>query len=267
MRGDILKTVMIFGAGMIGHAIERLLGVEYEFLGYLDNSSKDAYRPEKVLEINPECVILGVLDSERPLEMWAQLMGLGYKGDIIRPNALNIFDPRVAVMRLVAENAPEGAVAELGVFRGNFAYAMSKAFEGRELHLFDTFEGFAECDLDEEEEEHRHEDFTDTSAEGVQARIPSAVIHKGWFPDTFKGCEDIKFAFVSLDADLYAPTKAGLELFYPRLNPGGAIMVHDYVSKQFPEVKRAVDEFCEREELIPCPVADLHGSVLIYRLK
>lgn len=263
-----IKTVMIFGAGQTGRAISRLLGVQYEFLGFLDNFAEGngIYRPEQVLKLSPECVILGVLDSDRPLEMWAQLMGLGYKGDIIRPNALNIFDARTAVMRLLAMNAPDGDVAELGVFRGNFALAVSKAFPGRALHLFDTFEGFDERDLAlEEEEEHHHEDFTDTSAEGVQKRIPVAVIHKGWFPDTFKGCEDLRFAFVSLDADLYAPTKAGLELFWPRLNRGGSIMVHDYVSAQFPDVKKAVDEFCATECILPAPVADLHGSVILMK--
>lgn len=263
-----MKTVMIFGAGMAGRAIARLLGVEYELLGFLDNLAvgEGIYRPEKVLELNPECVILGALDSDRPLEMWAQLMGMGYKGNIIRPNALNIFDPRTATMRLLAMNAPKGEVAELGVFRGNFAYAISKAFPGRPLHLFDTFEGFDERDMEQEEEEHgHHEDFADTSAEGVQKRIPAAVIHKGWFPDTFRGCEELRFAFVSLDADLYAPTRSGLELFWPRLNRGGSIMVHDYVSTQFPEVKRAVDEFCAGEGIIPVPVADLHGSVILMK--
>jgi O-methyltransferase len=33
---------------------------------------------------------------------------------------------------------------------------------------------------------------------------------------------------VLLDADLFAPIKAGLELFWPRLVPGGLILVHDY---------------------------------------
>ena len=259
-----MQTVMVFGAGMIGHAIANLLGPEYEFLGFIDNFKDGEMRPEEAVKRNPDCIVLGTIDSERPLEMWAQLMGLGYKGNIIRPNALNIFDPRLSVMRLIAEKSPKGDVAELGVYMGNFAYAISKAFPGRDIHLFDTFEGFDKRDLKDDEDS---DDFTDTSAEAVQKRIPQAIIHKGWFPDTFEGCESLQFAFVSIDADLYSPTKAGLECFWPRLVPGGSIMVHDYNSTQYPEVKKAVDEYCTKNAINIVPVSDLHGSVILMKNK
>lgn len=41
-----------------------------------------------------------------------------------------------------------------------------------------------------------------------------------------KGIED-SFCFVSLDMDLYKPTYEGLHYFYPRLNHGGYIFIHD----------------------------------------
>lgn len=260
-----MKTVMIFGAGMIGKALARLLGTEYEFLGFLDSRAEGEgiFRPECLYRLKPDCVILGVQDSERQAEMRSRLAELDYSGEIIYPDALKLFDPRTATMRLLAESAPEGDVAELGVFRGSFALAISKVFPGRTLHLFDTFEGFDGRDLALESAERFHQDFTDTSAEAVRALIPSAVIHKGWFPETFAGCDNLRFAFVSLDADLYAPTKAGLELFWPRLSEGGCIMVHDCLSTQFPDVKRAVDEFCAEEYILPYPVADVHGSVVL----
>lgn len=54
------------------------------------------------------------------------------------------------------------------------------------------------------------------------------ALHKGWFPDTFAGCEGRSFAFVSIGAaDLYAPTAAALPLFWDRLSPGGALLIHD----------------------------------------
>ena len=37
-----------------------------------------------------------------------------------------------------------------------------------------------------------------------------------------------KFAFVSLDTDLYKPTLAGLEFFWPRMSKGGFIFIHDF---------------------------------------
>lgn len=262
-----MVSVMIYGAGMAGRAIARLLGTDYEFLGFLDSRAEGEgiYRPEMLPVLLPDCVMLGVQDEQRQLEMRSRLAEVGFRGKILSPGALQIFDPRCATMRLLAGNAPEGDVAELGVFRGSFAYAISKAFPDRTLHLFDTFEGFDGRDLEQESGERFHQDFSDTSAGSVQALIPSAVIHKGWFPETFAGCENLRFAFVSIDADLYAPTKAGLELFWPRLSEGGCIMVHDCLSTQFPDVKRAVDEFCGSHGIIPFPVADIHGSVGILR--
>lgn len=57
------------------------------------------------------------------------------------------------------------------------------------------------------------------------------------------GLENEKFIFVNLDFDLYLPILAGLQFFYPRLAPGGVILVHDYFTKIYHGVKETVDEF------------------------
>jgi hypothetical protein len=51
--------------------------------------------------------------------------------------------------------------------------------------------------------------------------------------------------FVYLDADhSYANVAADLNLWFPKVRPGGIIGGHDYALAQFPGVKQAVDEFC-----------------------
>ena len=54
-------------------------------------------------------------------------------------------------MRLLAEQINEenipGDVAELGVFKGDFAALINAAFPDRCIHLFDTFEGFDAKDV------------------------------------------------------------------------------------------------------------------------
>jgi O-methyltransferase len=109
-------------------------------------------------------------------------------------------------------------------------------------------------------------DFSDTSEESVREKLPypeKAVFHRGWFPETFRGLEGLSFCFVSVDADLYAPTASALPVFWERLSPGGAIMVHDYNSLQYKGVKKAVDDFCTEIKILPFPVPDLHGSCVI----
>ena len=72
---------------------------------------------------------------------------------------------------------------------------------------------------------------------------------------------------VSLDCDLYAPTKAGLEFFYPLMEKHGIFLLHDYSSLHWEGSKRAIDEFCElnNEKLILIP--DKSGSAFFRKNK
>ena len=46
------------------------------------------------------------------------------------------------------------------------------------------------------------------------------LFKKGYFPESAHGIDE-KFAFVSLDLDLYKPTLEGLRFFYPKMIKGG----------------------------------------------
>ena len=62
------------------------------------------------------------------------------------------------------------------------------------------------------------------------------------------------------------PTLAGLDFFWPRLSPGGAILLHDYNSLQFDGVRKAVHAFeAEHGPLPLLPLSDLHGTAVILR--
>ncbi|MGN0702868.1 MAG: TylF/MycF/NovP-related O-methyltransferase [Lentihominibacter sp.] len=178
-----------------------------------------------------------------------------------------------------------GAVAELGVYKGDTAVLLNGLFPDRKLYLFDTFEGFDERDIAAEQQGSdvhpdgrlsyaKAGDFGDTSVEGVLARMPypdRCIVRKGYFPETAADISDSEFAFVSIDPDLYGPALAGLRFFYERLNPGGAIVLHDYNNLQFEGIKKAVAEF--EEELAAAgqpplklvPLGDLHGSCVIVK--
>ena len=65
-------------------------------------------------------------------------------------------------------------------------------------------------------------------------------IRAGFFPSTTDGLEDLEFAWVHLDADLYESTLDGLRWFGPRTVKGGYILIHDYWALE--PVRQAVED-------------------------
>ncbi|MFN4284035.1 MAG: TylF/MycF/NovP-related O-methyltransferase [Alphaproteobacteria bacterium] len=53
----------------------------------------------------------------------------------------------------------------------------------------------------------------------------------------------VRFSLVHFDCDLYAPTKAALEAFWPRLSRGGIFIFDEYSIPDWPGETQAVDEF------------------------
>jgi len=189
----------------------------------------------------------------------------GPSEDFVRRHAFRLCAEQIAA------NAVPGAIAELGVYQGEQAALLNQLFPDRALHLFDTFEGFADQDLNKEKKANFSGaalgDFQDTSVELVMGRMRSpdqVIVHKGFFPDTAHDVEG-RFAFVSLDVDLYEPTLAGLEWFYPRLERGGYIFIHDYNNKRYLGVRNAVEAFRARHQVCAFPLPDFAGSLVILK--
>ncbi len=171
--------------------------------------------------------------------------------------------------RLKEQNIP-GAFAELGVYKGETAKFIHEMDPTRDLHLFDTFDGFKKDDLLHEKStgiKFSEDNFSDTSLEEVKARVGESAklhFHKGFFPYTTKNLKDQPYAFVHLDADLYAPTLAALNYFYPKLAKGGIILIHDY-NHTWAGLRQAVEEFSATIPEVPVEIADWQGSVMIIK--
>jgi O-methyltransferase len=172
----------------------------------------------------------------------------------------------LALQRLRDEDVP-GALAEVGVWRGETSRFLHSVLPDRELHLFDTFEGFPGRDLPPGTTDTR---FRDTSEAAVRARVgpsPRIQLHPGFVPETLAAVAEERFAFALLDLDLYEPTRASLEFFYERLSPGGYLVVHDYNNTESDwACKRAFDAFLEGRPERVVELGDVWGSALIRRL-
>ena len=140
----------------------------------------------------------------------------------------------------------QGNVAECGVYRGGSARLLARFVMSGEVFLFDTFAGLpAPVDKDGD---WAQGEFGSTSVEVVEATLgelrPRCRLIPGLIPDTFGAIpEGTAFDLVHLDLDLYEPTLEGLRYFWPRLRPGGAVVVDDYGFPSCIGVRHAVEEF------------------------
>jgi len=164
-----------------------------------------------------------------------------------------------------------GDFAELGVCRGYSAQFLATVARrlGRTTYLMDTFEGFDAKDLSENESQLKGA-FADTSFDAVRARVgdDQTVFIKGHFPDTAAQLPvDAKYSLVHIDCDLGEPMAAGLNYFYPRVQPGGFLVMHDYNSLYWDGAELAIDKFFadKPESIIPLP--DCCGSVVVRKNK
>jgi O-methyltransferase len=199
------------------------------------------------------------------MPLWPQI---GEEPPSSQDDFCRVMSLRLAAERIHAQNVA-GSIAEVGVYRGEFAAILNRLFPDRTLYLFDTFEGFSNDDLSDEKKGNHSTaaigDFEDTNVDLVLARMAKpdkVVVRKGYFPETAAGLDE-NFAFVSLDVDLYKPMAAGLRYFYPRLSKGGCMFIHDYNSLRYKGVKTAVEEFVRETGAPVVPLPDFAGTAVL----
>jgi O-methyltransferase len=181
-------------------------------------------------------------------------------------------DMLTLLLRTIVEKNVEGAFAELGVYQGHTAKLIHDYAPERQLHLFDTFEGFTARAVTIEatkiDANLTAEEFSDTSLRGVQAYVRAqngnVNYHQGYFPESVpENLYNERFAFVHLDADIYESISAGLRFFYPRMSHHGVLIIHDY--NAWLGARTAVDEFFFDKDELPIPMPDKSGSALVVK--
>ena len=176
---------------------------------------------------------------------------------------------RLAALELLCRRLEQvpGAAAELGVYRGAFARCINRLLPRRTLYLFDSFQGFAPDSGAGEAFQAAHEN---TSAAQVLSSLPhpeQAVLKPGFFPESLNGLED-RFCLVSLDVDFETATLEGLRYFWPRLSPGGYVMLHDWGNPGLPGVAKALEQYQQElgTSLPSVPLPDLGGTLVLCKV-
>jgi hypothetical protein len=137
------------------------------------------------------------------------------------------------------------------------------------LHLFDVFERLQSPDPVSDPGSRAQEVRTlfgsfhtpQKRVEELLAPFDGVVFHAGVFPQTSKGLESERFAFVHVDLDHEGSTFDALSFFHPRLVRGGIIVGDDYNDSGVARAFRRY--FTDRPEtLLTTP----WGQVVVVRL-
>jgi O-methyltransferase len=175
----------------------------------------------------------------------------------------------IQAARYVTRHGIPGDVVECGVWRGGSMQAAARTLlavndTSRDLHLFDTFDGMpapSERDVRRSDERTAEELLAEEARERslvwavasledvregfAQIAYPSERIHfvKGRVEDTIPEHAPDRISILRLDTDWYESTRHELEHLYPRLSPGGVLLLDDY--GYWEGAREAVDEFLE----------------------
>jgi hypothetical protein len=190
--------------------------------------------------------------------------------DLVRPYTMTSperIHALVEAVKYVTRRGIPGAIVECGVWRGGSMMAAARTLlalgvTGRDLYLFDTYEGMSSpTDRDVDLKGRRAAQvltstsptdkspyLCDASLEDVQRSLervgyPKGRVHyvQGKVEETVPAQAPDQIALLRLDTDWYESTRHELQHLYPRLVSGGVLIIDDYGHWQ--GARQATDEF------------------------
>jgi SAM-dependent methyltransferase len=207
------------------------------------SSQRDMLRDAAFLEAYDRCRAFTMTSMERLYAVWQ------------------------AVGHVVRAGLP-GDLVECGVWRGGSSMMAALALrhvgdDGRRLWLYDTFAGMPEPGPEDvkydggdpaakwdENAAAGHNEWNFAPLDEVRANLAHTGLPAGRFvcvqgpvETTLLEQAPERIAMLRLDTDFHASTKAELEQLYPRLVPGGVLIVDDYGSWR--GARQAVDAYFE----------------------
>lgn len=152
-------------------------------------------------------------------------------------------------------NVP-GAIVELGCYIGTTSLFIRRLLDqtgtsaSREFHAYDSFAGLPPkhyLDKSAMGEGFKEGELAVSKSQFIRefqrAGLRPPITHKAWFEHLTPADLPDPIAFAFLDGDFYQSILASLRLVWPKMSPGGVVLIDDYGHGALPGVKRAVQDF------------------------
>lgn len=163
-----------------------------------------------------------------------------------------------------------GALVDCGCYNGGSSVMMSTGAPSREVWAFDSFEGLPEA-TDRDPDRARGwagvlRASEDRVREGFERFATPARLQivKGWFQDTFPSAAPKidQVAVLHADGDWYDSVRLTLETFYPKVAPGGFVVIDDY--NEWEGAKTATDEY-RAAQAITARLVDIDAAAVYWQ--
>jgi hypothetical protein len=179
-----------------------------------------------------------------------------------------------------------GWIVECGIYRGFSFFSLGRFLEifcmgdkTRKMLGFDSFEGFTELapeDGGEKKSTTRmkggtnpsdfEEDFFEllklNNQDAFAPWVERMLVVKGdarvTIPQYVKENPGLRIALLHIDIDIYEPVSAALENFYPRVVPGGVVVLDEYAHQEWPGESAALEQYFKKNNL-PTPKLQTFG--------
>jgi O-methyltransferase len=181
-------------------------------------------------------------------------------------------------VRTVLNDGVRGDFIETGIWRGGSVILMRailKAYGVTDRIVFaaDSFEGLPKPDAStypaDKGDRHWTYEQLAVSLEQVRANFDrygllddQVRFLKGWFKDTLPEAPIERLAVVRLDGDMYESTMTAMEALYPKLQPGGFLIVDDYGALK--GCKQAIEDYRARYSISE-PIENIDWSGAYWR--
>jgi O-methyltransferase len=183
---------------------------------------------------------------------------------------------RQCIDQIIADGI-EGDFIETGVWRGGACIFMRAALEAygepvRQVWVADSFAGLPKPEPDrypaDAGDTHWRRTALAISLEEVKANFARYGLLdervrflEGWFRDTLPAAPINKLSLLRLDGDMYESTIVALQALYPKLSPGGFLIVDDYALRG---CRRAIEDY-RSEHRISETIIDIDGMGAYWR--
>jgi hypothetical protein len=219
------------------------------------------------------------LTSERmPFDAKRRLEGSDWPSEAeTMAGLLRLDNVQRCVVDVLRQRVP-GDLVETGVWRGGITILMRAILKvygdtERTVWAADSFAGLPVPDAEKYPADARHDFSTSAgynvlavSVEDVRANFTRYGLLDdqvrflvGWFRDTLPTAPIERIAILRLDGDLYESTMDALNALYPKLSPGGYVIVDDYYAWE--PCQKAVNVFRENHGITePVQAIDWTGA-------